>query len=169
MTSSLTFLNDYKPSDLGFGDEFPEYRTDPMSGREVQLEVIEFGSACESRFAAISAPTGIGKTLAAVSMAKVTGMRTVILTATKALQNQYLSLFGKYGMVEIKGRSNYQCGDYAHLDCRGGAAMGCRYCRGNGCGYERAKKKAVESQLVVANYAYWMTVNYQANGLERSG
>jgi Rad3-related DNA helicase len=158
-----------QPSDLGFGEEFPEYRQDPRNNRPVQVEAIEFVSDCTKRVAAAAVPTGVGKSLIAVSAAKLTGLRTVILTATKGLESQYANTFGKYGLVDIRGRSNYQCGEYGNLDCRGGSSMGCRYCNGNGCEYERARDEAREAQMVVANYAYWLNVNDHAGGIERQG
>lgn len=161
-------LENYTPADLGL-DGYAAYRSDPVTGQPVQLEVIEFAGYCEKRFAAAAAPTGIGKSLVAMSLAKLTGARTCILTATKGLQEQYVRDGEEYGLVDIRGRSNYECGDYANLDCRGGSSMGCRYVGGKGCGYEIAKAKAKEAELICTNYAFWMTVNDKANGLERAG
>jgi ATP-dependent DNA helicase DinG len=164
----LEMLSGYTPKDLGFGDEFESYRVDPSSGREVQLEAIEYGVTCDKRFCAMSIPTGIGKSLIAVSIAKITGLRTVILTATKALQEQYSSAFKKYGLVDIKGRSNYQCNNNPELDCRDGGVVGCNCCNGHGCAYEVMRDRARNSNLVSANYAFWMNVNDHAGGLERT-
>jgi hypothetical protein len=165
----LDILSGYTPRDLGFGEEFTEYRKDPRTNKEVQLEAIEFAAYCPSRVAAAAVPTGVGKSLIAVSVAKLTDLRTVILTATKGLQQQYSDTFHKYGIVDIRGKSNYDCGDYAHLDCRQGASVGCRYCQGKGCAYEVARDRARNAQLVVANYAYWLNVNDRASGIERTG
>jgi superfamily II DNA or RNA helicase len=43
-----------------------------------------------ARFLGLSLPTGSGKTLVALLLARLTGTRTCILTATKGLQTQYL-------------------------------------------------------------------------------
>lgn len=166
----LDILTDCTPSDFGLDAAiFPEFRRDPNTGREVQLEAIEFAAYCQRRVAAASIPTGVGKSLIAWVVAKLTGMRTAILTGTKGLMDQYGRDFRAHGLVDIRGRSNYQCADLAHLDCRGGATMGCRYIRGGGCEYERAKHKAVNADVVSTNYSYWMTVNDKAMGLERTG
>lgn len=165
--NNLTILEGYKPGDLGL-DAFEEYRKDPTTGQEVQLEAIEFAAYSSARVCGLAAPTGIGKELIAVSLQKLTGLRTVIATATKGLQAQYDKNHSRYGLVDIRGRANYDCGDYANLDCRGGASMGCRYVGGGGCGYEQRKAKARNAQLVSLNYAYWFNVNDKANGLDRT-
>ena len=166
----LDVLEGLRPVDLGLDpSEFPEYRRDARTGREVQLEVIEFGSYCEKRVAATNAPTGIGKQVIAVSIAKITNMRTVIGTATKALQDQYVRKLGHAGLVEIKGRANYQCAGFGHVDCRGGVTLGCKYSKGPSCPYRGALERARGSGLVVANYAYWLTANDKGGGLARVG
>ena len=160
---------DLIPSDLGLDPEqFPEYRSNPTTGEPVQLQAIEFAMECDKRFCGMCVPTGVGKSLIAVSVTKIMGLRTVVLTGTVSLQDQYMTSFNRYGMVEIKGRSRYECGDYPDLDCFGGASMGCRYCGGKGCEYERARDVARNAQLVSTNYTYWMTINDKANGLERT-
>ena len=167
--SALKYLEGYTPSDLDL-DGYASFRTDAL-GREVQLEVVEFAAYCEKRVAACMAPTGIGKSLVALALAKLTGMRTCILTSTKGLQEQYVRDSERYGLVDIRGRSNYECGDYSGegLDCRDGAVLGCRYANGNGCGYERSRAVAKEAGIVSANYAYWMTSNDKGVGIERTG
>src|SRR3989304_6827040 len=102
---------DIQPSDLGFDStQFPEYRTNPTTNEPVQLQAIEYAVECSKRFCGMSIPTGVGKSLIAMSVAKITGLRTVILTGTVSLQNQYNSAFERDGLTEIKGRSRYTCG-----------------------------------------------------------
>lgn len=162
----LEILEGYKPKDLGL-DGYAEFRKDPQTGQEVQLEVIEFAAYCDKRFAAVSAPTGFGKQLIALSLMKLLGARSVALTGTKGLQDQYKRDGEQYGLCDVRGRGNYQCGDFANLDCRGGVSVGCRYTNGRGCEYERVKQKARNAESVSANYAYWLAVNDKATGLER--
>jgi Rad3-related DNA helicase len=167
--STLEQLDGLTPNDLGFDTaDFKSFRVNPSTGQQVQLEAIEFGVTCSKRFVGINAATGLGKTLIAASIAKLTGMRTVILTATKGLQEQYKNSLGKYGLVDIRGRSNYECSDYGNLNCKSGASLGCACVGGNGCTYERARDKARNALMVSANYAYWMTANDKANGIERT-
>lgn len=168
MSNQLEYLAGYTPADFGFGDEFPEFRKDPRNGREVQLEAIEFAAYSDKRFVGMSVPTGVGKSLIAVTVQKLSGLRTVVLTGTKGLQSQYQNSFSKYGLVTIMGRSNYRCGDHQDQTCLGGSTAGCRYVGGKGCEYEVQKAKACNADLVSSNYAYWINVNDRANGLQRN-
>ncbi|PWT88243.1 MAG: hypothetical protein C5B54_10925 [Acidobacteria bacterium] len=162
----MSILSGYKPSDLEL-EGYDEYRRDPVSNQEVQLDAIEFAAYCDKRFAGACLPTGTGKELIGVSVAKLTGLRTVFLTATKGLQEQYGRNHARNGLVDIRGRSNYTCDDHLTLDCRSGATVGCRLCHGGGCTYEQARNRARDSHLVVTNYAYWFTANDRASGIER--
>lgn len=156
---------DIQPSDLGF-DEYSSYRINPATQEPVQAEAIEFAATVEERVCAMCIPWGVGKSLVAMSVAKLMGLRTAILTGTIGLQDQYKRDFERHGLVEIKGRSRYQCQDYTHLDCREGSRIKCIYCKGQGCSYEIARDTARKAQYVNANYAYWMTMNDKAGGLE---
>jgi Rad3-related DNA helicase len=157
-----------RPSDLGFGPEFPDYRVNPRNQQPVQWEAIEFAALSDARFIGISVPTGVGKSLAAASIHKLTCLRTVTLTATRALQAQYKKDFERYGLFDIQGRSNYSCLEWDNLDCRSGASMGCPACQGKGCTYERERDVAREEEWVSTNYAYWMTANDRGEGLCRT-
>ncbi len=172
----VTLLEGLTPADLGFGEPFLEYRKHPVTKQEVQLEAIEFAAYCQKRFAVVCAPTGLGKELVAMSLAKLTGLRTCIITATKGLQEQY-GKYHPYGLTTIQGKTNYGCNyyptkqrpDLVDLDCREGSTMGCEHTRGRGCVYEWHKAKARNEDIVNPNYAYWMAVNDKAKGLERTG
>ena len=161
---SVGVFKDLRPSDLGLDPAaFPAYR-------ELQIEAAEWAAEAfdTHRFVAAAIPTGGGKSLFAATLARILGRRTVYLTITKALQAQYMRDFQSIGLVDIQGKSNYPCQDLAHLDCLAGGVVGCRYLKGKGCSYETAKGVARNAQHVVTNYAYWMGVNDQANGLERT-
>src|SRR5262245_9573216 len=166
---SLEILNGYKPSDCGLDPkDYPTFRTDPLSGREVQLEAIEFGVYCDRWLAAGRIPTGVGKMVVAWCLHKLTGLRTAILTGTKGLQDQYQEKLGGYGLVDSRGRSNYTCQEFTSLNCRAGYSMGCRYRNGGGCTYEGFRDIARNAGCTSTNYKYWMTLNDKANGLERT-
>lgn len=167
-SSTLKILENYKPSDFGLDPAiYPEYRKHPVTGQEVQLEVIEFAAYCERRFACASAPVGIGKSLISITLARLTGMRTAIVVPLKGLQKQYVDDFAGQ-LVNIQGRGNYSCGDYANLDCKSGLSMGCRYAGGKGCAYEKAVGDAREAPVLVTNYDYWLAKNAHGGGLERT-
>jgi Rad3-related DNA helicase len=90
------------------------------------------------------------------------GGRTLILTSTKALQKQLLQDFGSIGLVEIRGKNSYPCKENNEkTGCDKGVCnfgMRCHY-RGSGCYYYDALNKANRSNLVITNYAYWLTMN----------
>src|SRR5262245_34505528 len=163
----MSILEGYTPKDLGL-DGYESYRKDPVTGQEVQLEVVEFAAYTEKRVAACSVPTGVGKSLIALSLAKLTGARTVVLTATKGLQDQYVHDAARYGLVDVRGKDNYACQDFSGLSCRDGSQVGCRYLN-RGCAYECARGKARNSDLVCTNYNYWLSVNDRAKGLRGEG
>src|SRR3989304_4157002 len=62
-----------------------------------------------ARFIGLSIPTGSGKSLSGLLLSKLSEARTVILTATKGLSNQYLRDARDLGGVEGKGQNNFSC------------------------------------------------------------
>lgn len=162
-----TILDMLRPEDLGFeGNRFKSYRP-------IQLEAIEQVSESEARFQGLALPTGAGKSLVAASIHRLTGWRTVILTSTKGLQEQYLRDFEQIGMRDIRGKLNYQCGQFEKLKCGDGKRAGCGLKAT--CSYECARLDAKEANLLVSNYAYWLRARRAAleytdkevdNGLE---
>jgi len=162
--TAMSILEGYTPKDLGL-DGYESYRCDPVTGQQVQLEVVEFAAYTEKRVAACSVPTGVGKSLIALSLTKLTGARTVVLTATKGLQDQYVHDAARYGLVDMRGKDNYACADFSNLSCRDGSQVGCRYVN-RGCTYECARGKARHSDLVCTNYSYWLSANDRAKGIE---
>src|SRR6266571_2369591 len=144
-------LDGLTPHDLGL--PFDSYRP-------IQLEAIEQAAYGDAPYQALAIPTGGGKSLVAVSVARLMNWRTIILTSTKSLQEQYGNDFSQAGMVDIRGRANYPC-PY-HRDCRNGQRMGCTVPI---CTYEQAKTHAKFSDLIVTNYDYWMHVNKKGGGL----
>lgn len=157
--SSELLLESLTPADLGFdAEQFPSYRT-------AQLEALEWIAYGEKRFYAACVPTGSGKGLLAVSLAKLTGARTAVLTMTKGLQGQYLRDHARDGLVDIRGRANYDCPEH-DTDCRTASRLGCSLCPKE-CDYERAKKIARNSGIITTNYAYWLAVHDHADGIKR--
>lgn len=161
MTTSSLFA-DLEPRHIGL-DNFSSYR-------DIQREALEFAAdAFDSyRFVMTSIPGGGGKTLFGVSLGKLLGLRTAVCTATNGLLSQYQTDFAASGMVDIRGKRNYDCMDLNHLNCQSGSALGCRYLRGKGCSYEIKKAIARNAPMVSTNYAYWLNVNDKANGIERT-
>jgi len=111
-------------------------------------------------------PTGFGKSAAYVASSLLRGGRTAILTSTKGLMQQLVDDFGVIGAVEIKGRNSYPC-RYSGglLRCDEGpciAGMQCDY--KPTCDYFVALDRAKKAQLVITNYAYWLSINAYVEG-----
>lgn len=110
-------------------------------------------------------PTGSGKTVVAIGWAILSGDRTIILTATKALQDQIEREFSKT-VVVIKGRGAYPC-KLAGTDMTAEQGI-CQYgvyCPIQGkCEYKIAMNRAKNSRIVVANYALWFSLKQESLG-----
>lgn len=158
-----SFIRDLAPSDLGLdGGRFQEFRSVQYEALEWAIEVLE-----RKRFAGLALPTGAGKSLFAAALIRLLGRRAVVLTATKALQEQYAGSFQSAGFVDIRGKANYDCQDLASLNCKDGARAGCRFLKGSGasgCTYDVRKLMARNAAAVVTNYDFWMAVNAASKG-----
>lgn len=149
------------PSDLNLPPKFTSYR---RGQDDVSIAI----AASSKRFSLLDAPTGSGKSLIYLTVAKLLNARTLILTGTKGLQHQLTQDFAACGMVDIRGQSNYKCialdGEFKELGQPGGCDVGpCHigvWCplSLNGCHYYDAQRVAAESQIVVTNYAFWLTL-----------
>lgn len=151
------------PSDLTLPLKFHKFRP----GQE---DSIIWAATTDKRFALLSMPTGGGKSAVYMGLAGLTGGRTLVLTGTKGLQQQLIGDFKTMGLVEVKGRNNYQCvmelPDKVGCDegpCTAGIECDLKPSRNRpdiwGCEYYDAVRTARKSQLVVTNYMYWMTMN----------
>jgi Rad3-related DNA helicase len=108
-------------------------------------------------------PTGVGKSLLAVVYAKLTGLRSVILTSTKALQDQYQRDFP--GLVDVRGMSNYPCRDLeGKAQCDVGKCLDGEHCvwKEAGCAYFDRLRYARDAQILVTNYKMWFTHRHDA-------
>lgn len=144
------------------------------SAREGQLETIsEIKEAIDKgyKYIVLEAGTGTGKSAIAATLSLICES-SYILTVTKQLQKQYLDDFKKFGFKLIKGRGNYPC---IQLE-KHGIAESCDYglcitegynCKYNRnvfdfekcinekcCEYKRNKSIALNSKVVITNYAY---------------
>lgn len=136
--------------------------------RPHQSTAILRGWMSPARFVAQSAPVGFGKSLNAVLQSILLGKRTVILTATKGLQDQYHREFSTLGLVDQRGRDNYlYIGDIDHNGrsttgdtCESGPCMGGIFCayKNKGCLYDAAVMQFNTARLAVTNYAWWLAV-----------
>jgi Rad3-related DNA helicase len=124
-----------------------------------------------SRFLGLSLPTGSGKSCISVLVAKMSGARTCILTATKGLQNQLMHDFSSIASV-VMGQNNFKCALVPTLNADEGPChegLSCSYSRSGGCDYRTQLKKALDSQIVITNYAYYLAQTRFSSGLGEFG
>lgn len=119
----------------------------------------------------LNAPTGFGKSLTYLAIAALTGWRVAILTSTKALQDQLTREFSEWGLIDVKGRQNYECKAALRPDlglgmffrrgrtyttaegpCRRGITCPLREM---GCDYFDRIREAARSQVFTTNYDFW--------------
>jgi Rad3-related DNA helicase len=123
----------------------------------------------------IEAPTGIGKSALAYTMASwvTSNVRTkkpmqpgaYILTTQKSLQDQYMGDFGDKGMVELRGVANYPC-KFRNTDCQEGRHIDAALkqiagadppCK-ESCPYVVARNTFMSNPISLTNFAYFLTV-----------
>lgn len=137
--------------------------------RSQQIEIMDALAQYwdQKQYFLIEAPTGTGKSGIAHAIAGWTGS-AYVLTETKMLQDQYV---GEFEIAKsLKGRSNYTCfknpaftaetspctlNKHQRDECRGksGENMG-----RNICPYYIARDEAFESEMMITNYDFLMTM-----------
>lgn len=153
------------PSALGFSAvRFPSFRP-------TQTEAIFDTTESTYRVRILNAPTGVGKTLIALTTLVLEQARGLILTSTKALQDVYAEVGRDIGVADVRGASNYKCpaleprGEYSYLrgnrpatadhgPCLTGAQCALK---AGGCPRYDALRAARSADIVVSNYDYWLT------------
>lgn len=168
------------PADFGFhATRFPAWRADQPGAIRAALEA-------ETKFVGLVLPTGAGKSLTALTIARLTGWRTVYLTSTKALQDQIERDFTPL-VTLLKGQSSYVCdalmpgGEYADWNpdaerrfCHDGPCHVGKFCarKGNAergepatCAYFHSVSRAMRARIPVTNYAAWLAHRIHAVGL----
>lgn len=142
------------PADLNLPVKFKEFR-------EPQLRKLEDLFGVDVRTNACNLPTGFGKTSFYVAYSRLLSelrnrpIRTVINTATKALQQQIWDDFSMMGLADVRGRNNYSCPMYGN--CDNGYEHECHLSTTLGCKYTKHVDVASRSELISTNYAYWMS------------
>lgn len=125
--------------------------------RPEQEEILDaFKLSCEEevRFLLVDAPTGVGKSYAAMAMAKhwweTKRGKVDVITNSKMLQSQYLKDFPF--LAELKGKSNYLCSRFA-TNCSEGSELSkqekesCLMCP-----HQIAYEKFITSQVSMINF-----------------
>jgi Rad3-related DNA helicase len=145
------------PGELGFN--LPSWRAK-------QEEAIHVIITSDKRVTGLCAPTGFGKSPVAVAAAILSGVPTCIVTSSRGLQDQYMREFSHMGMVDIRGRRNYQCGLRDDYTCEEGHATRCPYKGTMNCPSSSAEMQAACSRLVITNYAKWCHARKYGMGME---
>lgn len=129
-----------------------------ISARQAQVEVLDQVHKAwdHFNFLAINAPTGVGKTYIATSIAAA-AKDAYILTSTLQLQTQYEKSWND--LVNLKGRGNYACQvnqnfqvDAAPCSVSSELMKVCR--REKTCTYYNQKDLAMASQSMITNPMY---------------
>ena len=138
--------------------------------RHDQREVIEkILTAFDSgkRHVILSAPTGSGKSVIAVTVAnalrnKNFSFHSEIITSQKCLQEQY---FHDLNIPIVYGKSNYTCKLSPVLNCECGVCGGSKQKACNDCPYTLAISAARQASICSTNYAFFLQRNkfYAAN------
>jgi Rad3-related DNA helicase len=127
--------------------------------RSAQVEVLEkLAANWDKKYIIVSAPTGVGKTHLALSIANAV-KNAYTLTATKQLQEQYVDTSSS--IVTIYGKGNYQC----NLDplftcdaapCASDRKLFAQCMSSSSCEYYNQKRKALAAQNTLTNYMFFL-------------
>tara|TARA_R110000824_G_scaffold17485_6_gene70881 strand:- start:7893 stop:9719 length:1827 start_codon:yes stop_codon:yes gene_type:complete len=125
--------------------------------RQHQGEAVAKTLAHKSKFTALTAPTGFGKSGMAVGAIETTGNSALILTKTKYLQRQYDDTFTD--IRSVKGRNNFMC----HIDGFDHLTVDQALCQTLPmyrcplkleCAYFVQRDAAAAAPIVISNYDY---------------
>lgn len=148
------------PIELGMPEKFQSWRAN-------QEDAISKATYRSKRVVAISAPTGHGKELDCVAIAKLSNEPTCIVTGSRGLQDQYQETYKSIGMTDLRGRNNYTCSlrQDEHFSCAEGYNARCPYKGTHMCPSSQAEMRASISNLVVTNYDKWTANRKFGQGL----
>ena len=148
-----------------------------LSWRSAQARAILTAFDSRRRIVGLQLPTGVGKSAVAIALAQLLDVPTVILTATKALQDQYADTVGDLA-TDIRGMGNYACPEAGesfnhlflgrqHVGCDEGPCRVGKTCplKVRGCPFFDAVRAAAASPIVVTSYANWIATLRHRRGV----
>ncbi len=147
------------PQEVGLPEKFDKWR----GGQDEAVDVI---ITSKKRVVALSAPTGFGKSPAYVAAALISKIPTCIITSSKGLQDQLMEDYASVGMVDLRGRRNYQCQMKPDYTCEEGHQTRCPFKGSVSCPSSQAHMRAAASRLVVTNYDKWTSCRRFGMGME---
>lgn len=146
------------PQELGFPEKYDGWRP-------AQEEALRWLLTSTKRVKAMVGPTGFGKSAVYVAYALITKRPTAFVTDSRALQDQLMDDFAQVGMVDIRGRANYECHEGPDMTCEDGYAGSCGFRGTHACPSSAAEMKAATSMLVVTNYTKWTAAKKYGTGM----
>lgn len=150
------------PRDLGMPQKFwSGWR--PGQAESIDRMLDSFGRGY--RWVVQNAPVGFGKSPCYFAMAVAMGWRALFVTRTLFLQTQLMDDFRSMGLVDIRGRWNYECRMASSMTCEDGAEAKCPFMNSNQCEYRQHVNDALKSQFVTTNYVYDMLIHKYTEGL----
>lgn len=147
------------PQEIGLPEHYEQWRPN-------QLETLRLLLSSTKRTKVPSIPVGGGKTGIALAFAKISNQPTCIVTESRGLQDQYAREGKGCGIVDIRGRRNYDCHMRNDYTCEEGVAANCPYKGTVQCPANAAEMRAATSTLVVTNYAKWIASRKFGRGME---
>ena len=147
------------PQELGLPDKFDSFRPS-------QIEALQWLLGSQRRTKALSMPTGSGKSLVYVAYALIIKEPTCIVTDSRALQDQLMADFEPVGLVDLRGRRNYDCPLKPEYSCEQGYQASCPYKGTLACASSAAEMRASTSYLVVTNYDKWTSAKKFGKGMD---
>lgn len=148
--------------------DLPAWVTELRPHQWDAVEAILAEYAEGNRAVFLDAPTGTGKSLIGEVVRQILGGNAWYVCSSKSLQAQFMADYPYAKMLQ--GRSNYPTQTkpypaFSAADCTkegGGDEAVCHWCPVvSDCGYEKAKREALDAKLGVLNTAYLMTeANY---------
>jgi len=148
----------FSPSELGLPPKIEDWRPQ-------QHQAVDLYFSTTVKYVAEAIPTGGGKSGISLAVASLNGGRTCILTSTNGLLDQYTEEGRGTGLVQIRGRANYQCGEQSGRTCEDGAKYRCSAAHSDNCPYWHGYQTAKQAKIVVTNYAYFTAIHKYGDGL----
>ena len=149
-----------KPSDFYLPEKFQNFYPS-------QVAILSKLFNSESKYRVLVSPTGSGKTLIYMTLAKMLDCRVLILVGSRSLQDLIYEDFSSVGLVTLKGKQNYRCVLDSSISVRQAACQlsrkspeffNCDHLSSPGCLYYDALGAACRSQFVCMNYAVRLTL-----------
>lgn len=150
------------PGDIGLPEHITTWRPQQEElGLKLRRSTKRVKAAC--------APTGFGKTDTYVGDALLSKRPTAFVTDSRALQDQLLTRYASIGLVDLRGRDNYECQnrpDDEDYTCETGKSGNCPYIGTRECPADWAGLRAAGSFLVSTNYSKWIHQRKYGHGLD---